>query len=79
MNQAGFESSVEEMTQGRVMPCLQDTNQSHVMTSYGINKDDLVILDRKEIPWKQVHTSGSFNFYTDPGPDSLAKWLREVP
>jgi hypothetical protein len=67
------------MSQGRIVPLLQDTKSAQIVALYGLTQDDLVIVDRTGKAWVKQHTGPSFNFYTEPGISQLEAWLKSVP
>ncbi|MBM3285949.1 MAG: hypothetical protein FJY88_01145 [Candidatus Eisenbacteria bacterium] len=75
----GSESWIDQMTQGRAMPLLQDDSQTQAMASRGIHKDDLLILDRAGNRWKQVPLTNNFNLAIPHVPDTVLAWVRRVP
>lgn len=79
INIIGAETPVPPMTQGRVMPLLQDTHAANVVGSFGLAKDDVVVLDRQGRLWQHAATQPGFTFFESPGRDSLEAWVRRAP
>jgi hypothetical protein len=50
VNGAGHESGVLLMSEGRVIPLLQDTAEADVWTAWGVEYRDVIILDRENVP-----------------------------
>jgi hypothetical protein len=75
----GGESHITDMSQGRIVPLLQDISSADIVTRYGLAKDDLVIVDRAGKLWVRQPTGPSFNFYSEPGISQLEAWLKSVP
>lgn len=50
VNGAGYESGVPLMTDGRVIPLLQDTAEADVWTAWDVVYRDVIILDRDNVP-----------------------------
>ena len=50
VNGAGHESGVPQMSEGRVIPLLQDTPEANVWTAWGVEYRDVIILDRENVP-----------------------------
>ena len=75
----GGESHVTQMSQGRVVPLLQDNTTVQAVTTRGLVQDDLVILDRAGKLWVHQKTGPNFNFYSEPGASTLRNWLKSAP
>lgn len=79
MNQIGQEAGVELMGGGRTIPVLQDTREADVMRAYGINYNDVIVLDAQGRVYKQVLTSqGDLNLVRTAGQDSVRGWLDDL-
>ena len=50
VNGAGHEAGVPVMTEGRVIPVLQDTAEVDAWTAWGVEYRDVIILDRENAP-----------------------------
>ena len=79
INIIGAESPIPPMTQGRVMPLLQDTRAANVVAGLGLAKDDVVVLDRQGRLWRHQATMPGFTFFESPGRDSIEAWVRRAP
>ena len=75
----GGEAHITDMSQGRVVPLLQDTSSVKVVATWGLVQDDVVIVDRAGKLYAKQRTGPSFNFYSEPGISTLESWLHTVP
>jgi len=75
---AGLEAWAEQMAQGRQIPLLQDDGSSSVVVTYGLRKDDLVILDRTCRP-SVIKAGSSFNLTDQEARDELTELVRNLP
>jgi len=56
INLPGYESGIEDLTDGVTLPVLQDTDELEVAENYGASKWYVYIIDRSGIP-RYVHYS----------------------